>query len=184
MQTTPTQAFERCRAKNGKGRRGTILKEMKQKLNLHSDEWPYLDWGLRERRGPPWNSQNSPRSHRVAHVEEMKMGIFSILCKVTLFSPSPNAMFIWRLHTHFAVQSNTIKKAAIGPKIPWKCNFFPIIALRVQPSLAINTTFLKWSIFKHFPEKSNTVSVKTEWIRWQQIRNEFLKLRQRYWILM
>ena len=39
MQTTPTQAFERYgAAKNGKGRRGTILKEMKQKLNLHSDE--------------------------------------------------------------------------------------------------------------------------------------------------
>ena len=39
MQTTPTQAFERCRAKNGKGRRErTILKEMKQKLNLHSNE--------------------------------------------------------------------------------------------------------------------------------------------------
>ena len=46
MQTTPTQAFERCRAKNGKGRRGTILKEMKQKLNLHSDEWPYPDFFL------------------------------------------------------------------------------------------------------------------------------------------
>ena len=45
------------------------------------------------------------------------MGIFSIFAKLRFFLRA-QMQCLFEDYTHFAVQSSTIKEAAIGPKIP------------------------------------------------------------------